>query len=357
MKECPLCGAKIGGDDKCIKCNFSLNDWDYSNAWPKDLSKLKPSLVGKQKYFEKALGRLHGLLGGVTIDMKLNATEILKLREWLDIHRKVLDVEPFKSLCELIDGSLEDGILDPEEKEEIHDWCADLFNESIYSHTVTNAVRRLHGVLSGIRIDGVVTDEEIDELRDWLRGYRKYYENWPFYDLITLLDRILEDGVITKEERAEVGYFCDMFTEKVIEDPSVTDLIYIEPKMRTGSPIYESLNQLCDRAHSINFDGATFCFTGPARSGKRSDLHRMVEEAGGFPKDNVIYNLDYLVIGAQSSPMWVYHTYGRKIEKVKERIDKFGDETVFIHEEDFVDQANARLAKAAPARGGFFCVL
>lgn len=343
MKTCPLCAAKIDDDGKCLKCNFSLNDWDYSICWPKDLSKLKPSLVGKYRYYQKAVARLHGLLGGITIDMKLNEKEIVKLREWLEIHRELLDMDPFKSLCELIDSGLEDGYLDPEEKEEIHDWCADFFNESIYAHTVTNAIRRLHGVLSGIRLDGVVTDEEISELRDWLRGYSKYYENWPFNELVALLDRVLEDGVITEEERAEVGYFCDIFTEKLVTDPKVTDLIYIETWMRTGEPIYQPLTQFCDCKHRINFKGRTFCFTGPASYGKRTDLHALVEKAGGIAKNSVIDNLDYLVIGAQSSPCWVYHTYGRKIEKVKERIDKFGDKTVFIHEEVFVDQIGAKL--------------
>ena len=50
----------------------------------------------------------------------------------------------------------------------------------------------------------------------------------------------------------------------------------------------------------------------------------MVRKLDGIPKNNAVAQLDYLVVGAQSSPCWAYSTYGRKIEAVIENREKGG---------------------------------
>lgn len=42
----------------------------------------------------------------------------------------------------------------------------------------------------------------------------------------------------------------------------------------------------------------------------------MVTRLGGRPVEHVSEKLDYLVIGANSNPCWVYASYGRKVEAV-----------------------------------------
>ena len=68
----------------------------------------------------------------------------------------------------------------------------------------------------------------------------------------------------------------------------------------------------------------------------------MVKKLDGIPLNNPIVQLDYLVIGAQSSPCWAYSTYGRKIEAVIANREK-GAETLILHEDDFIGQATPRL--------------
>jgi hypothetical protein len=54
-------------------------------------------------------------------------------------------------------------------------------------------------------------------------------------------------------------------------------------------------------------------------------------------------SLDYLVIGAQSSPARVYFTYGQEIEAVKQRQETVPDcRTQIIKEADFVSAVTAR---------------
>lgn len=69
----------------------------------------------------------------------------------------------------------------------------------------------------------------------------------------------------------------------------------------------------------------------------------MVRKLDGIPKNNAVTQLDYLVVGAQSSPCWAYSTYGRKIEAVIENREKRGAETVILHEDDFIEQATPKL--------------
>lgn len=114
-----------------------------------------------------------------------------------------------------------------------------------------------------------------------------------------------------------------------------------EKKARLISLLYghfaktgEDVDQKCD----IRFERSSFCFTGPAETGPRRKLHEITRKLDGRPVDRVIESLDYLVIGAQSSPCWAYSTYGRKIEKVIENRKK-GVTTNILHENDFVSQA------------------
>ncbi|MGB5986576.1 MAG: BRCT domain-containing protein, partial [Desulfobacterales bacterium] len=94
----------------------------------------------------------------------------------------------------------------------------------------------------------------------------------------------------------------------------------------------------CARDCKIAFNQKQFCFTGPAKTGTRKNLEEIVTALGGIPKNNVVLTLDYLVIGAQSSPCWAYSTYGRKIEKAIE-LKRKGRNITILHENDFIDQA------------------
>lgn len=303
------------------------------------------SLHQSYQYIEKTIERLFGIIGGIQIDGSLNDVEIARTKEWVETHKKLLDIEPFRELHELLTRCLDDGVIDDQERDEITEWCGMFINSDPFPSGITCATRRLHGVLSGIRIDGVIKDDEVCELRDWVESYGSYRNAFPFNELIPLLDRILADGVITTEEKKEILEFCDHFTERVVKDPVFHDDIYIESWMKTGSPVFEPILKFCDFNHKIHFHGSMFCFTGPARYGKRSSLFEMVEKCGGHPKNNVVLDLDYLVIGAQASPYWIYSTYGRKIESVIHN-NKMGRSSItIIHEDDFVAQANEYLEK------------
>jgi hypothetical protein len=286
------------------------------------------------------LNRLHGILTGISSDYKITDKEIAELNNWLNLHEYLHHVHPFAGTVTLLKRCLEDGIIDEDEREDILEWCL-RFHDGV-PECVTAGIRRLHGVLHGIAIDERVTEDELHSLKDWLIDFEVFKDSWPFNDVWRIVETIMDDGVVTKEEEAEFLEFCQGFKECVIDDPKVHDPLYDEAFMQAESPYLKPFTALCDRECQIQFAEKGFCFTGPARTGPRRDLAEIVKSLEGIPYRNVVYNVDYLVIGAQSSPAWAYSTYGRKIEKVIERREK-GQEITILHEDDFISQASSRL--------------
>jgi NAD-dependent DNA ligase len=196
----------------------------------------------------------------------------------------------------------------------------------------------LHGFLNGIIIDGEITKDEVLGLRDWIHDYQIFKNSWPFNATWKLVERIFADNVVTEQEKAELMEFCKEFSETIINNAKIHDEIYSKSWIQSDASILQPFTALCDRNEKIIFTNKKFCFTGPARTGPRKELNRIVKSIGGIPCNSVILDLDYLVIGAQSSPAWAYSTYGRKIEKVIEYRERGSDITI-LHEDDFIAQA------------------
>ena len=207
---------------------------------------------------------------------------------------------------------------------------------------LTEFIRRFHGILHGIALDRKITEDEVTGLNDWLLDNEDLRGHWPFNDAFVLVDRILDDGVVTEEEKTEFMEFCRNFSEEPIAYPEIHDEEYLKAFMISDSPICQPITYICDREAKIIFVGRSFCFTGPARSGPRKQFREIVERLGGTFRNTVVKNLDYLVIGAQSSPCWYYTTYGKKIETVMTEREK-GRKTIILFEDDFVFQATEAL--------------
>lgn len=295
-------------------------------------------------YVQRSIERLYGIIQGIDMDCHINDLEVVALKKWLDTHDVLHHEEPFRDLVYLVSDILEDGVVDADERAQLSEWCSNALNEKGFLGCVTQATRRLHGILSGIICDGKVRAEELAGLQDWLMDYEQMKDWWPFNELKNLLDQILADGKVDPEEQQALRDFFSSFTEQVIDDPKIFDNEYwTDPRMISLSPVFKPISIICEPSPVIRFNGKEFCFTGPAASGKRTQLAAAVEQLGGVHRKNPVMSLDYLVIGAQSSPAWVYSTYGRKIEAVKQRKETVPDcRTQIIKEADFVSAITAR---------------
>lgn len=288
---------------------------------------------------ERATERLKGILLGISIDNHITEDEVRNLADWLNMHKYLHDTRPFNEIVQKLDQILEDNIVDEEEREEVLELCWAFDKHSAACQCATGATRRLHGVLQGISLDQKVREQEIIGLKNWLNTYEGMKDYWPFTDLWKMITDILEDGVVDDDEQKMLLDYCTNFSETPIDDADIHDKIYEKGFMATSAPVLKPFTAICDRECLIQFSDHSFCFTGPARSGPRKVLHAMVNDLGGIPKTGVSPKLNYLVIGAQSSPCWAYSTYGRKIEKVFLQRDERSGITTILHEDDFLAQA------------------
>lgn len=83
------------------------------------------------------------------------------------------------------------------------------------------AVNTLRGLVAGMTTDRVATTEEVDELANWCIAHKHLIHRHPFRELIPLIERVYEDGIVTSEEASDILWLCNNF----VSDTDYYDLI------------------------------------------------------------------------------------------------------------------------------------
>ena len=159
----------------------------------------------------------------------------------------------------------------------------------------------LIGFLTGVASDGMLNDEEVDALNEWLNRNESIKDRWPASVILDRLNHILDDGIITDDERKNLLV-------------TVNQVTGTDPEAGGGS--YEGSTEVWeDQIDSLEVAGSTFCLSGEFVSGDRETVDTMLHCLGAETSPNVGKHIDYLVIGTLASQDWLYTTHGRKIEK------------------------------------------
>lgn len=276
---------------------------------------------------EKSINSLLGLLEGIAIDGKVTSGEVAMLRMWLGDHQEVATLHPFSELVPAVAAAVSDGVLEPEEREDLVWLCQRLKSTEFYD-MVTADLQRLHALVGGIASDGVISTEEMRGLSNWLAEHEHLRTCWPYDEIETLTTKVLGDGQI---DEAEQSMLRDFFTEflAVLDDRTI-----VRPVAFDGPE--QTIGALCAVAPEVTFSERTFCFTGASSKYKRSDFEALVRRLGGEPVGGVTAKLNYLVIGAEGNPCWAFACYGRKVEKAV-ALRRKGTRVVILHENDFHD--------------------
>lgn len=274
---------------------------------------------------DKALNTLLGIVLGIGLDGKINPVERGLFNAWLRENEGLCDKHPYSELIPLINRCIEDDVLDEEEREDIKWLCSKLTSQDYYN-SITADIQVLHGILGGVASDGKVTKEELEALSDWLNDHEHLKTCYPYDEVEALLMSVLKDGQVDEAESKFLQAFFSEFLS-VLDDKTIT-----APVAKVNSDIVG----VCAVCPEIVFEGSSFCFTGESSKFKRSELAKLVATLGGKASAGVTKSVDYLVIGAEGNPCWVYACYGRKVEKAVE-LRKAGSKLLIIHENDFHD--------------------
>lgn len=173
----------------------------------------------------------------------------------------------------------------------------------------TKYLQELQGIIIGVTSDGVLNDKEILSLKYWADTHKDLSGNYPFDKIYSSLLRVLEDNIITDEERKELMTIFQSIINPVESDcPCVLD---------------------------SDLTGKKICLTGDFSCMSRKDFENLLSEKGAIVKTTIIKKLDYLIVGSLGSDKWIQGNYGTKVKKAMEYNEKGGDITI-VKENDFL---------------------
>jgi hypothetical protein len=264
----------------------------------------------------RSLQTFMGIVEGVAANNEILPSELERLQDWITSHESMADVYPISEGLSLCNQILEDGVVDAAEREEFLDFAIRVTGSEKDQDILTLEMRELHGFMNGVASDGRVDEREVHALRNWMQAHQGNKDKWPYSELANLIDDILADGVVTRDEQQQLLAFIEGFVEKSVHDQTRDPDYFADRWMQSDAPVVKTIDQLFDPGGVDTISGRSFCFTGQMESGSRKEVELELEKHGGEPAKSVSKSLDYLVIGGRSNPSWAYATYGRKVEKV-----------------------------------------
>lgn len=186
------------------------------------------------------LVELIGIIEGINYDGVINDLEIEKLQSWLAHNRQFRNDKVFSKVLDLLECILEDNIITNDEKRELLSFANKYYQDFNNEH---DSIVILHGIIAGIICDNVINQDEIDELKRWLEK-SSFLKGNDVYDKVRLLvERVLEDNILTNDERNEL---FNLFESIMFKSKMELKLKYLMKKIKNrqniGNDLIELLN-------------------------------------------------------------------------------------------------------------------
>lgn len=199
----------------------------------------------------------------------------------------------------------------------------DIFTKFNRNNIQDRQIDTLIGLSKGLAADGKVDQSEAEFLLSWLIQNRQASDNPIIENLLNKVIIMLEDGVLDKEESAEL---LNILRSISGESSNIGELA-----KTTSLPINNP-------APSIIFENNSFLFTGTCAFGTRKQCQEAIDSLGGINAKSVVKTLNYLVLGTYVTDSWAHENFGRKIEKAMEYRDN-GIPLVIITEEHWANES------------------
>ena len=273
---------------KALVEKYNININDHIKEFQFNDNQNFKNFIDKNKKLNSIVD-FYGMIKGFELDKKIVKEEFDYIVNWTNENSKYTNDIEFVEIISTIDKIIEDGIITLDELQELKQVVKNIILE-ISANPITIATQTLNGILKGMVIDNVVTTEEGKYLRKWLYKHLELRNHYPFEQIIDLLEVILEDNVITKEESD--------FLVNAIND------------------ILNPLNGLKRNLYSLF--GKHVCLTGNFSHGKKSDIEKLLVADGCVIDNDVTRKTDLVIIGASDCIKYAYGEYGKKVQRAIE---------------------------------------
>ena len=297
-----------------------------------------------------------------------------KVSKYLDVdlkehHNALNDARATQQIFEYLNKEYDIG-------EYEHFTYKSILSENLDSKLETN-INSLYGIIQGITYDGVIDDKEIEKIKSWIEENRLYKHYSLFNKIITKIEVILEDNIITDYEKIELlalvssidkskmyseatlslqilngileGIVCNQKINQIeienlknwlerhdyLKDVYPYDKVFLEVNkvLKDGILTVEESNYLLgifedivnpqlSNDEDIDFNGKTFCLTGEFKSATKQEISQIIQDLGGIEKSGVSAKLNYLIVGGVGSDAWKFGKIGGKQAKSQELNEK-----------------------------------
>ncbi len=253
----------------------------------------------------KAISEFYGVIRGFSIDNEISPEEFEYIKHWRKEYSIYSNHAGIAEIVSILDRIIEDGSITLEEITELQSSTIK-YLDVVSTSPITLATQILDGILRGITVDGKITESECKNLRQWLYDNIYLSDHFPFNKAMSVLNKVLEDSIITKEESE---YIATM--------------------------INEMLNPVDALKADINsVDGKHVCLSGNFAYGQKSDVEKYIITKGGIIDPSLKKSTDILMIGSCECQAYSNGTYGTKVKKAIE-YNKKGCTIKIIKESDF----------------------
>jgi len=188
------------------------------------------------------------------------------------------------------------------------------------SETLKQSLGELLGLARGLMADQELTDSEIHFLNEWLDERHSMTSSFPGNVIHERIKDVLEDGVVTEEERSHLVDTLNMLIEDRLEDLAeqvdLTELWF-------------------DDVGLIDFNKARFCLTGNFVYGPEDVCKTAIEQRGGIVTPSVGDESHFLVVGGLGVDEWRSGGLGAEIESAM-KLRATGKSVKIIPEDSWV---------------------
>ena len=172
----------------------------------------------------------------------------------------------------------------------------------------TKQLETLRNISLDMVNNGNISDIDVLALNKWLETNAHLAGNFPFDLIFRSVKDILDDGIITPDEKK---YLIDL-----LED-------FCDP-----------ISSCSEIVEEINVNGMNIILTGDFLCGTRPEIQEMLENLGAKIKSSVSSKTDYVIVGELKSKKWAHGSYGNKVKKALE-FQQTGKNIKIIKEGDF----------------------
>ena len=283
---------------------FDIDPEDYVKKYELKESSSFISYIDNMT-LRKSISEFFGLVRGFSIDNKINNDEINYIIDWKNENEKYSSHKEIAEIITVIDHILDDEIVTIEEIAGLQ-MVMKRYLDGVSTSPTTLATQILDGILKGITVDGEISEDECKNLRQWLYDNIYLSDHFPFNKAIEIVEKILEDSVVTQDESK---YLTSVINEM------------LNPVETLKSQVY-------------SVEGKHVCLSGNFAYGQKPQVEDYITERGGIIDNNVKKTTDYLMIGDCECQAYSNGTYGTKVKKALEYNEK-GCNIEIIKESDF----------------------